>query len=83
MIFHLHVIRNQIPEEQNDKEKERLFSKGQAYMRSSSLSKKYGWGIHFDQDSKMASYGVDSKEYYEFKNNPGIKHKKAMRSIKK
>lgn len=83
LIFHLHVIRNQIPEEQKDKERERLFSKGQACMRSSSLSKKYGWGIHFDQNSKMAIYGVDSKEYSEFKKNPRIKHKKAMRIIKK
>lgn len=37
-MIHLHVIRDQIPEEQTDKEKERLFSKGQACMRSSRAS---------------------------------------------
>ncbi len=31
----------------------------------------------------MAIYGVDSKEYSEFKKSPGIEHKKAMRSTKK
>ena len=62
MIFLLHVMRNQIPDEQKDMERERLFSKGQACMRSSGLSK--------NQNSKMAIYGVDSKEYSELKNDP-------------
>lgn len=33
--------------------------------------------------TRMAIYGVDSAEYSKFKNDPGIIHKKAMRSAKK
>ncbi len=82
LIFNIYAIRNLITEEQKEAEKERLFSKGQACMRSSSLPKKYGWGIHFDENAKMAIYSITSKEYIEFKISPGIIHKKAMRSAK-
>lgn len=82
LIFELYVMKNQIVDDQKEVEMERLFSKGQACMRSTNLSKKYGWGIHFDQSSRMAIYAVDSKEYSELKNNLGIVHKKAMRSTK-
>lgn len=83
LIFELHVIRHQIEDKQKDMEKEQLFSKGQACMRSSYLPKKYGWGIHYDENSRMAIYGVDSAEYSKYKNDPSIIHKKAMRSAKK
>lgn len=52
-------------------------------MRSSSLQKKYGWGIHFDQSSRMAIYSADSEEYARLKDNPELAHKKAMRSTKR
>ena len=83
LILELQVMRNEIPDDQREMERERLFSKGQACMRSSNLRKKYGWGIHFDQNSRMAIYGVDSEEYSRLKADPGIAHKKAMRSSKK
>lgn len=82
LIFKIHAIRNQISDEQKDIEREQFFSKGQPCMRASDLAKKYGWGIHYDENSKMAIYAVDSNEYPQFKNNPDIDHKKAMRSAK-
>ena len=83
LIFEIHAMRKQIPEQLKDTERESFFSKGQACMRASDLPKKYGWGIHFDKNSRMAIYAVDSKEYSDLKNDPDILHKKAMRSSKK
>ncbi len=83
LIFEIHVMRKQIPDQLKDMERESFFSKGQPCMRASDLPKKYGWGIHFDKNSRMAIYAVDSKEYSGFKNEPDIHHKKAMRSFRK
>ena len=83
LLFEIYAIRNQINDEQKDFEKLRFFSKGQACMRASDLSKRYGWGIHYDENSKMAIYAVNSEEYIKFKNDPNLGHTKAMRSTKK
>ena len=83
LLFEIYAIRNQINDGQRDFERLRFFSKGQACMRASDLPKKYGWGIHYDANSKMAIYAVDSEEYSKFKNEPNLAHKKAMRSTKK
>jgi hypothetical protein len=44
------------------------------------LGKRYGWGIHNDEDGKVALYAVESDEYKRFVNDNSIKHLKAMRS---
>jgi hypothetical protein len=80
LLFELHVIKNQISDDQKNFERERFFAKGRACMRSSDLAKRYGWGIHFDENSKMAIYAVDSEKYSELKNDPSIINKKAMRN---
>lgn len=40
-----------------------LFQKGHPCMRASSLTKKYGWGAHYNEEGKIAIYPVDSEEY--------------------
>jgi hypothetical protein len=32
-------------------------------MRSSDLGKRYGWGVHADENGRIALYAVDSTEY--------------------
>jgi hypothetical protein len=59
-----------------------FFSKGQACMRASALTKRYGWGIHYNADGKMAIYSCDSKEYKKFLADKTLKVIKAMRSSK-
>jgi Family of unknown function (DUF6157) len=58
--------------------REEFFSKGQACLRSSSLPKTFGWGIHFDSQGRIAIYGVESKEYRQFAKKLPVKA--AMRS---
>uniref|UniRef100_F4CF65 Uncharacterized protein n=1 Tax=Sphingobacterium sp. (strain 21) TaxID=743722 RepID=F4CF65_SPHS2 len=57
-----------------------FFSKGQACLRSSPLAKRYGWGIHSNEEGKVALYGVDSDDYAYFCKDKQLKIVKAMRS---
>lgn len=43
-----------------------LLSKGHPCMRASALTKKYGWGAHYDAAGKIAIYPVESAEYQQF-----------------
>ena len=66
-----------------EQEREAYFSKGQACLRASPLTKRYGWGIHHDSEGKVALFPVDSEEYQRFVQDPAIKKVKAMRSSRK
>jgi hypothetical protein len=80
VIFAIHAQRKDLP---NDEvEKELFFSKGQPCLRSSQLGKRYGWGIHYNEEGKMALYPADSDEYKTFVADAQLKHTKAMRSKK-
>lgn len=70
LIFELHVRRLGLsPEEAKTRGKEirkELFAKSHACMRASPLTKQYGWGVHHDDQGRMALYGVESAEYQRF-----------------
>lgn len=59
-----------------------FFSKGQACLRSSPLAKRYGWGIHSNEEGKVALFGVESEEYAYFYVDKRLRVVKAMRSKK-
>lgn len=80
LIFHIHAERNGIPDSNREKARETYFSKGRPCLRSSSLGKRYGWGIHFDENGKIAICRVESDRYDELAKNEHITHLKAMRS---
>ena len=40
-----------------------LLSKEHPCLRASSLTKRYGWGAHYDENGKIALYSMDSAEY--------------------
>ncbi len=83
VIFMVHAQRNDIPQSALEKERELFFAKGRPCFRASALTKTYGWGVHSNDDGKIAIYGVESKEYAQFIEDSGIKKKKAMRSRKR
>ncbi len=78
VIFSVYAEKNDI--EKTELEKIEFFSKGQACLRSSPLGKTYGWGIHYNDKSKIAIYAMESGEYRRFKNDTSLKHIKAMKS---
>jgi len=57
-----------------------FFSKGQPCLRSSPLGKTYGWGFHFDEESRVAIIGKGSPEYDKYRADPSLAHLKAMKS---
>ncbi len=82
VLFEIYAIRNGIPESERDDKKAAFFGKGQACLRSSPLGKLYGWGIHFDSESKIALYARESEDYRRLQHDSTLKHLKAMKSSK-
>ncbi|PWV47660.1 DUF6157 family protein [Chitinophaga sp. S165] len=82
VLFHVYAAKHQLRTKEFEIEKERFFSKGQACFRASPLTKRYGWGAHFDAEGKMAIYAVESDEYKQFSKDKAITQVKAMRSKK-
>lgn len=83
VIFAIYAARNGIPESEQAEKQAEFFSKGQPCLRSSPLGKTYGWGIHYDSESKMAIYPRESEAYERLKNDSSLKHVKAMKSSRK
>lgn len=57
-----------------------FFSKGQACLRASGLGKRFGWGIHADDDGRVAIYAVDSEGYEALARDPKVAQTRATRS---
>lgn len=83
VIFNVFAMKHDVPKDNRDEERKKFFSKGRACLRSSALGKRYGWGIHYNKDGKMAIYGVESEEYEKLANDQSLDHLKAMRSGRK
>ena len=82
VLFQVFAAKNNIPETARASERDKLFSKGQPCFRSSPLTKRYGWGVHFNQEGKMALYAIESDEYRQFSQDNSLKTIKAMRTSK-
>jgi hypothetical protein len=81
VIFQVFAEKNKIKSKtQLISERENFYSKGQPCMRSSPLTKRYGWGVHSDPEGKVAIYSVDSTEYKKLSKDKSLAHVKAMRS---
>lgn len=80
VLFEVHVIRNAIADDDRTAEWGAFFDKDQPCLRSSPLGKRYGWGIHHDQDSRVAVVAVGSRDYDALASDESLKHVKAMRS---
>lgn len=80
VIFAVYAARNSIPEAEHAVRRMEFFSKGQACLRSSPLAKTYGWGVHHDNESRVAIYPLGSEEYAQLQHDPSLRQLKAMRS---
>lgn len=70
LTFEVHVRRNEIPALEVWERRERiwreLFQKSHPTLRGSALTKRYGWGAHYNADGKIALYGMETDEYKNF-----------------
>ncbi|MNI90480.1 hypothetical protein D3C73_1480060 [compost metagenome] len=76
----------QIPEAERTARKEEiwseLFAKKHPCLRASMLPKRYGWGIHYNAEGKIAIYARESPEYDRLSSakDSGLTQLHAMRS---
>lgn len=82
VIFKVFAIRNDILEKNYATEKEKFFSKGQPCLRTSPLTKNYGWAILHDASGKIKLIDSSSEEYLTLLEDPTIKKTAAMKSKK-
>ncbi|WP_313511914.1 DUF6157 family protein [Sphingobacterium sp.] len=80
ILFMVFADRNDLTKTEYKEARELFFSKGQACLRTSPLAKRYGFGIHFDGNAKIAIYGVGTLEYEKYIADEKLKKIKAVRS---
>lgn len=82
VLFQVFAERKDLTEDELEEARKQFFSKGQACMRASPLTKRYGWGVHNNEEGKIALYGCDTPEYRQFVKESGLKTVKAMKSAR-
>lgn len=80
VLFQVFAERSNLIESEYPEAREKFFSKGQPCFRASPLTKRYGWGIHYDHYGKMAILGVQSDLYRKLAVDENLKVLKAMKS---
>lgn len=80
VLFQIFADRNDVTKNESKGAREQFFSKGQPCFRASPLTKSYGFGIHSNNEGKIALYGIETKEYQNFLCDSKIKKVKAMKS---
>ena len=83
VLFEVFARRGEVPAQDRAAAREQFFAKSQACLRASPLPKRHGWGIHHDEDGRIALYSVDTDEYRRLRDDPSVTHVKAMRSSRR
>ncbi len=70
LLFETHIRHKEIPQEElkdrGAQIREEFFQTPQPCLRASMLPKKYGWGIHFNAEGKLALVPRESASYLDF-----------------
>ena len=87
LIFAIALERENIDEQKLSKAERQkrwddMFTKPHPCMRASSLTKKHGWGAHYNHEGRIALVEVGSQNYQRLLNDEGVVKHKAMRSKK-
>ncbi len=82
VFFHVFAARNDLISSEYEAARLQFFSKGQPCFRASPLTKRYGWGVHSNNEGKIAIFGCETAEYEKLSNDNTLKVIKAMKSAK-
>jgi hypothetical protein len=80
VLFSVYAQRNDLTPAEHEQARTDFFSKGQACLRASPLTKRYGWGVHCDHNGRIALYGRETAEYKKLSTDKKLKVVKGMRS---
>jgi hypothetical protein len=89
LLYQVHIRHKEIPTEElsvkGTQIRDEFFQKPMPCMRASMLPKKYGWGLHFNTEGKVALVPKESPDYQSFLDGQKGKVKllAAMRNSKK
>ncbi|WP_426791395.1 DUF6157 family protein [Sphingobacterium sp. WOUb80] len=82
IIFQVYAERKDLMPDEYPLARTVFFSRGQACLRASPLTKTYGYGVHSNSEGKVALYGMETEEYQKFVKDGNTKKVKAMKSSK-
>lgn len=74
VFFLIYAEKNDLTLEEDTQAREQFFSKGQPCFRASPLTKTYGFGVHSNDEGKIAIFGMETKEYQQFIKDTKIKN---------
>ncbi|KAA9349008.1 DUF6157 family protein [Larkinella humicola] len=80
VLFQVYVQRNDLTESERPAARQQFFSKGQPCFRASPLTKRYGWGVHSDENGRIALLGCDTEDYEKLSRDKNLQVVKAMKS---
>ncbi|WP_454162918.1 DUF6157 family protein [Gordonia iterans] len=80
VLFEVYARRHAVPDADRAEARAAFFAKSQACLRASPLGKRYGWGLHYDDQARVAVVPLGSDRYRELSADPNLKQLKAMRS---
>lgn len=83
LLFEVQAIRQDIAQEARTEARQRFFAKPQACLRSSPLTKRYGWGLHSDAQCRVALVPLGSEEYLKASEDTTLRQIEALRSKRK
>ena len=82
IVFATYARKNQIEPADLEARRAAFFSKGQPCLRSSPLAKRYGWGMHHDEQSRVAIFPRESQAYQRLSHDPQLKQVKALKNAR-
>ncbi|MEN3230156.1 DUF6157 family protein [Methylorubrum rhodesianum] len=80
LLFEVYAIRSAIGPLDRDGARTAFLSKSQACLRASPLVKMYGWGLHHDEECKVAAIGIETEEYRALTQRTDVRCVAGMRS---
>lgn len=83
VIFRIYADKNDLIPSEYEAARTVFFSKGQPCLRTSPLAKRYGFGIHANDEGKVALYGIETEAYQQLLKDENVTKVKAMRSARK
>lgn len=76
LLYEVHVRHKAVPDEERplraQEIRTELLAKPHPCLRASLLPKKYGWGIHYDGEGRIALYPMESDAYRRFAQAEGV-----------
>jgi Family of unknown function (DUF6157) len=66
VLFQVFAVKNELTKKEYLEARATYFSKGQPCFRASAITKRYGWGMHHNEEGKIAIFGCETKEYEDF-----------------